>query len=82
MELRYDETMKDQLLEEAGHLPVEERIELVEAIWNTVAEDAGLDVLPLSEVHRLELDRRIADLEADPDAGESWDKVRAELERR
>ena len=74
--------VKTELLEEASHLPVDERIELVEAIWNTVAEDAGLDVLPLPKAHRLELDRRIADLEAHPDTGEPWDEVRAQLERR
>lgn len=74
--------MKAELLENAKHLPVDQRIELVEAIWDTVAADAGLDVLPLPEAHRLELDRRIADLEADPEAGESWDEVRTRLERR
>lgn len=73
--------MKTNLLEEAQRLPVEERIELAGAIWDTVAEDAGTDALPVSAAHRSELDRRLADLEADPTAGRSWGEVRERLER-
>lgn len=67
--------------DEALKLSVDERIELVEAIWDTVAPDADVESLPLSEAHRAELDRRLADLEADPDAGSPWEEVRARLER-
>ena len=74
--------MKAELLEEVRHLPVEERIELAEAIWDTIAEDAGSDALPLAESHRLELDRRLSELEAHPDAARPWEEVRARLERR
>jgi putative addiction module component (TIGR02574 family) len=74
--------MKTNLLEEAQRLPVEERIELAGAIWDTVAEDAGTDALPVSAAHRLELDRRLADLEADPNAGRSWEEVRERLEQK
>ncbi|HEX9941988.1 MAG TPA: addiction module protein [Thermoanaerobaculia bacterium] len=71
--------MKKSLLAEAAKLSVPERIELVEAIWDTVASE--LDELPLSESHRAELDRRLADLEENPDAGSPWEEVRARLER-
>lgn len=73
--------MKTRLLEEAQQLPVEERMELAGAIWDTVAENAGADVLPVSASHRAELDRRLADLEANPGTGRSWEEVRARLER-
>ncbi len=73
--------MKSDLLAEAKRLPVAERIELVEAIWDTVAEDAGTDVLGVSEEHRVELDRRLADLEENPTTGSTWDEVRSRLER-
>ena len=73
--------MKTDLLEEAKRLGVAERIELAEAIWDSVAEDAAAAVLPVSEAHRRELDRRLADLEADPGAGSSWEEVRSRLER-
>lgn len=71
--------MNSTLLTEATKLSVPERIDLVEAIWDTVATD--LDALPLSEEHRLELDRRLADLAADPEAGSTWAEVRARLEK-
>jgi putative addiction module component (TIGR02574 family) len=74
--------MKARLLEEVQHLPVQERIELAEAIWDTVAEDADSAVLPVPAAHRAELDRRLADLEANPDSGRSWEEVRDRLERR
>lgn len=74
--------MSSPLLDQAQNLSVPERIELVEAIWDTIPSDASLEALPLSEGHRLELDRRLADLEASPDAGSFWAEVRARIERR
>jgi len=68
------------LLEEASRLEIAERIELVEAIWETLSADPHS--LPVSPAHQEELDRRLADLEAHPDAGSSWAKVRERLERR
>ena len=73
--------MRSELLDEAKRLSVSERIELVEAIWDTVAEDADLEQLPIPDWHREELDRRLADLESDPHAGSSWTEVRKRLER-
>jgi putative addiction module component (TIGR02574 family) len=73
--------MKPELLDEARRLSVTERIELVEAIWDTVAEDAALEQLPVPDWHREELDRRLADLESDPAAGSPWPEVRRRLER-
>jgi putative addiction module component (TIGR02574 family) len=73
--------MKTGFLDEVKRLSVEERIELAEAIWDTVAEDATAAEMPVSEEHRAELDRRLADLEADPDAGSAWPEVRSRLER-
>jgi putative addiction module component (TIGR02574 family) len=73
--------MKSDLLEDLKTLTVAERIELAEAIWDTVAEDAGVDVLAVSEDHRQELDRRLEDLEENPSAGSSWEEVRTRLER-
>jgi len=71
--------MSRSLLAEASKLSLHDRIELAEAIWDTVGPD--LDAVPLPESHRAELDRRLKDLEDDPDAGSSWEEVRARLER-
>ena len=68
------------LLQEAVQLSISERIELAEAIWDTVAADPAN--IPLPAEHRTELDRRLADLEATPGSGSPWEEVRARLERR
>jgi len=73
--------MNTSLLDEAKRLTVEERIELAEAIWDTVAEDATQSELPVSEEHRAALDSRLADFDADPAAGSPWPEVRSRLER-
>lgn len=67
--------MKARLLEAIQHLPVQERIELAEAIWETVAEDADAEALPVSSAHREELDRRLADIEADLESGRSREEA-------
>ena len=59
-------------------LPVTERIELVEDIWNSIAEETagGLQLSP-SEV--AELQRRFSLYQQDPSAGVPWEQVRATL---
>lgn len=74
--------MNAELLNEVMRMPVDQRIELAGAIWDTIAEDASPKVLPLPDEHRLELDRRLADLEANPRAGGPWEEVRSRLARR
>lgn len=55
-------------------LPVRERIRLVEAIWDSVANDAAeIDLQPW---HAAELDRRISDFERDPAEGVPWTEVK------
>jgi len=71
--------MNAALLEEAKRLSVRERIELAEALWDSIAEDADAGVLPIPESHRAELDRRLADFEAHPESGSPWSEVRARL---
>jgi putative addiction module component (TIGR02574 family) len=61
-------------------LSVAERIQLAEDLWDSVAADTG--ELPLSAAQKAELERRLADLERDPGAGEPWEVVRARIEKR
>jgi putative addiction module component (TIGR02574 family) len=56
-------------------LNVDERIALVQEIWESIASEPA--ALPLSDVQRAELDRRIADHEANPEAVISWVEVKA-----
>jgi len=61
-------------------LSVAERIQLAEDLWDSVAADTG--ELPLTEAQTAELDRRLAELACNPDAGESWDVARERIEQR
>ena len=60
-------------------LPVAERLRLVEAIWDSIAEVP--EQLELSPAQAQELDRRLAAFEKDPTQGSPWQEVRARLER-
>jgi putative addiction module component (TIGR02574 family) len=70
------------LLDEARRLSVDERIELVTAIWDMVAEDADSSSLPVSDSHRLELDLRLNDRETNPEAESPWSEVADRLRKR
>ena len=61
-------------------LSVSERIQLAEDLWESITEE-GADV-PLTDAQKAELDRRLDDLEGNPDAGEPWEVVRARLYER
>lgn len=69
--------MKQELVAEILALPVEERVRLVEAIWDSIA--AVPEALPLTDWQKKELDRRLAELEADPDAGSTLEEVFARI---
>jgi putative addiction module component (TIGR02574 family) len=60
-------------------LSIAERLQLVEDIWDSIAQDADAESFPLTEEHRAILDKRLAEFEADPSAGASWPEVRARL---
>lgn len=61
-------------------MPVEEQIEYVQALWERIA--AHPERVPVPDWHREELDRRLDDLEKNPDDGVSWDVVKAQLRSR
>ena len=59
-------------------LPISERIQLVEDIWDSIAEETPVS-LQLSVADRAELQRRLAAHKADPSSSIPWDEVRASL---
>jgi putative addiction module component (TIGR02574 family) len=65
-------------------LPIPERLQLVEDIWDSIAQEANArpDTLPMTETQLAELDRRIADADAHPEASIPWETVRDELFKR
>ena len=63
-------------LSEIGSLSVDERIELVEAIWDSIAAEPGQP--ELTEAQRQELERRLAAHRANPADVVPWEEVKAQ----
>ena len=70
-------TMNNISIADILELPVQERIRLVELIWDSVA--AIPEAVEISPALKAELDARLKDFEANPEAGYSWDQVKARL---
>jgi len=58
-------------------LSVEERIALVEELWDSIAE-----ATPLTEAQRAELDRRLEDHKRDPGGAVAWEVIKASITAR
>lgn len=58
-------------------LPPEQRLQIVEAIWDSLAETP--ETLPISDDLKQELDRRLAAYHADPSSARPWAEVKAEV---
>lgn len=58
-------------------LPVQERIRLVELIWDSVA--AVPEAVEVSPELKAELETRLVEFDANPEAGYSWDQVKSRL---
>jgi putative addiction module component (TIGR02574 family) len=71
--------MLPDILKKARELDIADRIKLVEAIWDTLEEDAGPDVVPVPEWHRSELDRRLREMDEAGAEGETWEVIRKRL---
>ncbi|MGH7261529.1 MAG: addiction module protein [Nitrospiraceae bacterium] len=61
-------------------LGIEERLALVEELWDSIAADSA--AIPLTDAQRAELDRRLADHEATPDDVVPWEEVKASITER
>lgn len=62
---------------EIRSLPVAQRIDLVEQIWDSIVEDE--QAFELTDAQQAELDRRIASHHESPDRGTPWEEVRKRL---
>ena len=65
-------------LPEITKLSAAERIQLVEDIWDMIAAEP--EAVALTEAQIQELDQRLEDYQADPQAGSSWQKVRQRIQ--
>jgi putative addiction module component (TIGR02574 family) len=61
-------------------LSPEERLDLIEELWDSLSTDpAGI---PLTEAQADELDRRLAEMEQDDSLGIPWETVLARIRER
>ena len=70
--------MNADLLAAALRLSTSERLQLIEALWDTLTDDD----IPIMSEERAVLDKRLAELETNPDAQSPWSEVKARLEQR
>lgn len=61
-------------------LSIEDRLELAQQLWDSVAAD--LERQSPTEAQRAELERRVAEADAHPEEGTPWEVIRAEARAR
>lgn len=71
--------MRTSLREELLELSAAERLELVEELWDSIADDD--EALAPTEEQRRDLERRLAEADADPTGGSPWEEVRNRIRR-
>ena len=64
-------------LKELLALSIDDRIELVEELWDSI--ETELEASPISDDLRAEIDRRIAEYEADPSKSVSYAEARRRI---
>lgn len=69
--------MAKELLEEILELSVSERIELVQDIWDSIAQVP--ETLELDEGQKAELRSRLAHYRANPETGISWEDLKQKI---
>lgn len=67
-------------LNEIASLSIEDRIFLVQAIWDSIAVEQAYT--NLTETQKRELDRRIDDSEMNPDNFLTWEEVKASIKEQ
>ena len=58
-------------------LSPEERLDLIEELWDSLSEDPAN--IPLTEAQAKELDRRLEEMDKDSSLGIPWDTVMARI---
>ena len=73
----YDDPMSKVSVADVLELSISERIQLVEDIWDSIANVP--QSVPLTAAQREELDRRLEDYRQHPDEGSPWEEVRSRI---
>lgn len=72
--------VRKKVLQDLLDLPTDDRMLLLEALWESLADSA--ESAELTPAQRAELESRLSALEADPEAGSPWSEVRDRITRR
>ena len=72
--------MNATLFETASRLPLAERVELAEALWESIQAEGYEPALTPAQAR--ELDRRMEEHRRTPDAAIPWNQVKSELEEK
>lgn len=70
----------DVPIDQLRALPLEKRLEIIEALSDSVESEAG--PFPISDEFADELDRRFQEHVDDPGSSIPWEQVRAEMRRQ
>jgi putative addiction module component (TIGR02574 family) len=71
--------MEIDLLAEAKKRPFAEKMQLVEDLWDAIAQEAAQQRISAAQQKLLEA--RFQESEDNPEDGKPWEEVRAEIER-
>lgn len=69
-------------MEKLLDLPTEERLELAQILWDSIAPEDEAHFLAIPAWQREILDDRLDDLARNPEDEEPWEQVKAELRLR
>ena len=69
--------MKSISASEIAEMPIQQRIQLVEDIWDSIAEMP--EAVEIPEWHRRELEKRLEAYHANPDEGSPWQDVKKRI---
>ncbi len=71
--------MRRAEIEKLLELPVAEKIELAQMLWESIEPEDEAGFLAIPGWQRQILDERLADLEEHPENEQTWEEVKAEL---
>jgi len=66
--------------EEILNMSISERIELVEYIWDSIAEMP--EAVVLTDIQKRELDNRLDSYHKNPDEDSAWEQMRKRIQKR
>lgn len=67
----------EALLEKIQRLQPVDRLELIEAVWESLAPDD----LPITDAEKALLDARLAEMDSNPDNQSTWSDAKKRLEK-